>query len=535
LFGKPTLTIDVSASDNFTTKGARIQMRSDIFEHVVELPIIKKRRRSGKNVQLKVQLQMDWEEFYPLYWDLFVMLDFGQGPERVRITRPGGRVERRVLRSYLNYKVTDKDQKRILAPYINYGGGLSFMVREMEDVETTKATIKERLARMTYSVLKFFHATKKDVWLGFEKFASTAQDNGYAFFDYVASNKLHDDFYYVLSKDSADYPAVAAKHGKQVLQHGSFKYYLYLIMANVLVGSELRRHVYSLRVRSGFMYDTVTSKRGVFLQHGVTAFKKTDYFRNVANRGNFDLVITTSKSEEKIVHDYWNYPTDQIGLTGFSRWDLLEDKSAQEPMKRIFVMPTWRTWLEDLPSEEFKATEYYQQYSSLLTNQRMLDLLKQHNLKLVFFLHPKFKDYVDSFAADASEYVEIYGFGETKVNEEMMRSSMMISDYSSVTWDTFYMHKPVIFFQFDTQQYVETWGSYLNMDTELFGPKAENIDQVADAIEQMVASDFAVDVKYEPMYDEYFIAHDHNNSQRIFDAVNKMNARLDNTNAGKED
>ncbi|QBO36607.1 hypothetical protein EQG49_09030 [Periweissella cryptocerci] len=524
---KPTLTMHIRANDKFKFLGARIQLRSNLFEHVVELPVKQVTAVNAKFTKAKVGLTMDWNEFYPLYWDLFALVDFGNGPERIRIEKVGARVIRRVNRSYLHYKITDKDQKRILVPYLTYNDSLAFMVREMEPVETPQATFKERLARITFGLMKTFKMMKPNVWLGFEKFASTAQDNGYAFFDYVATNKLHDDFYYVLSADSADFAKVQSKHADKLLVHGSFKYYLYLLMAKTLVGSEIRRHVYSLRVRSGYMYDQVANKRAVFLQHGVTAFKKTTYFRNAANRGSFDLVITTSPAEEKIVHDYWNYPANKIGLTGFSRWDVLTDKSAEQPMKRIFVMPTWRTWLEDLPAEDFMQTDYYQHFASLLTNQRMMDLLKQHNLKLVFFLHPKFKDYVDSFAGEKSDYVEIYKFGDIQVNEEIMKSSLMITDYSSVAWDTFYMHKPVIFYQFDLERYLDSWGSYLNMDTELFGPRVQDVDQVVDAIAQIVTADFKLDTQYEPMYQKYFIAHDQQNSQRIFDAVNTMNDRMD--------
>lgn len=526
-FGKPTLTLHIRANDKFKFLGARIQLRSNLFDHVVELPVKQTTAVSAKFTKAKVGLTMDWNEFYPLYWDLFALVDFGNGPERVRIEKVGARVIRRVNRSYLQYKVADSAQKRILVPYLTYNDSLAFMVREMEPVETPQATLKERLARVTFGLMKAFKLTKPNVWLGFEKFATTAQDNGYAFFDYVTNNKMHDDFYYVLSADSADFAKVQQAHGDKLLVHGSFKYYLYLLMAKTLVGSEIRRHVYSLRVRSGYMYDQVANKRAVFLQHGVTAFKKTTYFRNAANRGSFDLVITTSPAEEKIVHDYWNYPANQIGLTGFARWDLLTDKSSEQPMKRIFIMPTWRTWLEDLPAEDFVQTDYYQSFANLLANDRMMAVLKRHNLKLVFFLHPKFKDYVAAFAGEKSEFVEIYQFGEIQVNEEIMKSSLMITDYSSVAWDTFYMHKPVIFYQFDLERYLDSWGSYLNMDTELFGPRVHDVDQVISAIEASVTNDFQLETKYEPMYQKYFIAHDQQNSHRIFDAVNTMNERLD--------
>ena len=41
---------------------------------------------------------------------------------------------------------------------------------------------------------------------------------------------------------------------------------------------------------------------------------------------------------------------------------------------------------------------------------------------------------------------------------------MLITDYSSVSWDIYYMEKPILFYQFDLEQYNETNGSYIDMD-----------------------------------------------------------------------
>lgn len=50
-----------------------------------------------------------------------------------------------------------------------------------------------------------------------------------------------------------------------------------------------------------------------------------------------------------------------------------------------------------------------------------------------------------------------------------MRCRMLITDYSSVCWDVLYQDKPSLFYQFDIDKYNEAHGSYIDMDTELFG------------------------------------------------------------------
>ena len=522
--GKTVLTINLAAKDVFKVAKVEIQLRSNLFTHSIKLPIIKEKMldTKGKAWQIKTSLIINWHEFYPLYWDLYALLDFGDGLERIKMDKVGERVKRRISRNYLKYSVSNKEQNKIVAPYITYNNELAFMVREMEAVEKKSAIINQNLAKTFFKLTNWIPSRKKDIWLGFEKFSMTAQDNGYAFFEYVNKNNLHNDFYYVLSKESPDYEKVRAVYSKKILRHGSFKYYLYLLKSKKLIGSEIRRHVYSLRIRSGFIYSTIEKKSAVFLQHGVTAFKKTNYFKNAPNRGAFDLVIATSKNEKNIIHDYWNYPENKIAVTGFSRWDLLVDKSHESKMKTIFVMPTWRTWLEDLPTEEFRLTEYFEKYEELLKNEKILDFLKRKNMKLVFFLHPKFKDYIDNFTSLDEKYYKIYKFGDTLVNEEIMKASLMITDYSSVAWDMFYMKKPVIFYQFDLLQYLESWGSYLDMDKQLFGPRVKDISEILKAMEESALNNFQLTRKQLILNEQFFIANDQKNSARIFNAINNL-------------
>ncbi|MBM7544774.1 CDP-glycerol glycerophosphotransferase (TagB/SpsB family) [Weissella beninensis] len=529
LTGKTQLTMNVSAKDHFEISKVVMQLRSDLFTHSVELLITKQKKLKGNGTawQVKALLMMDWQEFYSLYWDLYLLLDFGVGLERVKVDKVGQRVQRRITRNYLKYSLVNQANNQIVAPYITYGKELAFMIRDMEAVETKGAMLNQKLAEFYFRLTKRLPFNSKKIWLGFEKFSMTAQDNGYAFFDYVMQNNLYPDFYYVLSKASPDYHKVKEKYPKKLLVHGTFKYYLYLLRSEKLIGSEIRRHVYSLRIRSGYMYNIIKSKQAIFLQHGVTAFKKTDYFKNTPNRGGFDLVIATSDNERRIIHDYWNYPNDKIATTGFSRWDLLVDKSQQNTMKSIFVMPTWRTWLEDLPGEDFKLTEYFQRYESLLKNPQILAFLQKNNMKLVFFLHPKFKDYIDNFTTIDQKHYVIYKFGDVLVNEEIMKASLMITDYSSVAWDMFYMKKPVIFYQFDVSRYLETWGSYLDMDQELFGLRATNNVELLAAMEKNLVNNFKLTDHQLMLHRQYFIANDHANSARILAAINALNHSKD--------
>ncbi|WP_344672424.1 CDP-glycerol glycerophosphotransferase family protein [Tetragenococcus solitarius] len=114
-------------------------------------------------------------------------------------------------------------------------------------------------------------------------------------------------------------------------------------------------------------------------------------------------------------------------------------------------------------------------------------------------------------------------FQNIKVNEEIMEASLMISDYSSVTWDMFFMKKPVLFYQFDYEKYEQYEGSYIDMETQLFGERALNKQELVHLVDEYAQHDFQLKPYYEKLHSEYFKYTDHNNSKRIFDAIEDLN------------
>ena len=68
---------------------------------------------------------------------------------------------------------------------------------------------------------------------------------------------------------------------------------------------------------------------------------------------------------------------------------------------------------------------------------------------------------------------------------------MLITDYSSVSWDVYYLGKPVIFYQFDYELYMKAHGSYIDMEKELFGDRCLTEKELAEKIKEYVRNDFA--------------------------------------------
>ena len=152
----------------------------------------------------------------------------------------------------------------------------------------------------------------------------------------------------------------------------------------------------------------------------------------------------------------------------------------------------------------------------MLADKSLADCLSKNNVKLIFFIHPKFKDFLSQFSA-ASDNIEFVQFGSRPLNEIMMHCSMLVTDYSSVCWDVYYMGKPVVFYQFDYDMYMENHGSYLDMETELFGERYTELPDLIASLERNIENGFRESDKAKEMRPRYFEYIDNENSKRTYE------------------
>ena len=94
----------------------------------------------------------------------------------------------------------------------------------------------------------------------------------------------------------------------------------------------------------------------------------------------------------------------------------------------------------------------------------------------------------------------------------------MITDYSSVYFDMFYMKKPVIFYQFDEEEfrkyhYEEGWFDYHNNP---FAKSYSSYKDVLTELENIIHADYKVSETFLKAHRKEFVLFDDNNSERIY-------------------
>ena len=515
--------LEISSDDELNIEPQKFAMiqRTTIENREIDYPV-EISKKSAKEIILRGKIDKHGE-WVPFNWDLYIEFTSDNWSLRglLEVKKMLPLVALKVDQDQFKKKI-DLPDSHIMYPYMTVAGNLAFTYRPLEAYETPKVLRTERWA-VRYAKLMSPIYRRRNIWIGYEKNSFGEHDNGYHFFKYVYENNKHPEMYYVIRENSPENKNLDGMRDK-TLKFMSWKYFVYLYSARLLVSSDSKFHVYNMQRRDSALAKALMRKKNVFLQHGVNGMKKVPVFHQ--SQGWLDFIIAPSQFEkDHITVPLWGYEANDVAVTGYARWDSYEDKTGSIPFKQIFVMPTWRNWMEGMSREKFVTTPFYHEYQNFLNSPELKEMLKESNTRIAFFLHPYFKDYVDLFDIDES-VIDKYGYLEVDMGEEIQKSSLMISDYSSVLWDMYYLKKPTIFFQFDREAYLQDEGAYLDYDNDAFGDMTFTADETITAIKKYIHNDFVEDDEIERLRPKYFNYVDKNNAKRIYQAISANEERL---------
>ena len=375
--------------------------------------------------------------------------------------------------------------------------------------------------RLYYHLLKPFK--KKHLWIVSDRIMK-ADDNGEALFRYLRKTPPSNTrVVFAVSKNSPDYERMK-KTGPCV---GAMSYHHKLL--HLLCDVNISSHADAVTVNpySGYcdaLRDLLSHQHFVFLQHGVTK----DDISGWLNRYNKDIsgfVTAAVREHESIVNGNYGYPASRIWLTGFPRYDRLYHREENV----VTVMPTWRRYLMGVVDGKtgrwtmentFRDSSYYQFYDQLLNSPRLLSALKERNCRLQFFPHPNLQSVLDWFHNDprvtflpaAASYREVYA-----------QSRLVITDYSSAVFDFAYLRKPVLYCQFDKEDFfsgAHTYEKgYFDYERDGFGEVTYDLETLTDLILQYADSGFSLKDVYRERIDTFFAFHDQDSCRRVTEKI----------------
>src|SRR5699024_3006116 len=96
---------------------------------------------------------------------------------------------------------------------------------------------------------------------------------------------------------------------------------------------------------------------------------------------------------------------------------------------------------------------------------------------------------------------------------------IMLTDYSSVGFDFSFLHKPVLYYQFDRSRFIGKRPSHLDLDNELPGEIAFDYDVLLDKLEDYAKSNFQMKEDYKQRSNKFIQYRDQNSAQRIYEHI----------------
>ncbi|WP_332568454.1 CDP-glycerol:glycerophosphate glycerophosphotransferase [Comamonas sp.] len=373
----------------------------------------------------------------------------------------------------------------------------------------------------------------KNAWIFMDR-DTMADDNAEHLYRYVRNNHPEINAFFVLRKASPHWKRLA-KEGFNMLDFDSEEHRLATVNAKLIISSHADGYVMNpLPIKD---YGDIIDFKHVFLQHGVTK----DNLSKWLNSKPIDFFVTATHDEyESIVSDFnqYKFSGKEVVLTGFPRHDsLLKLNEIRPECKRrnIVIMPTWRNNLmgEQLGTpnqrainKDFFDSLYAVSWKSLLHSEKLKNISERLNANIIFYPHANIDLYIEGF--DVPKYIEVKrGSDAESMQGTFVETDVLITDYSSVAFEVAYLKKPVIYYQFDRDEFfsgAHTYQKgYFDYDLNGFGPVCLELEEVVSNLEKyLLQPDCEIWKNYQRIADETFAFRDGKCCERTYEAIKRL-------------
>jgi CDP-glycerol glycerophosphotransferase (TagB/SpsB family) len=358
-----------------------------------------------------------------------------------------------------------------------------------------------------------------------------ARDNGEALFKFLRSEHPEINAWFVLEKDSPHWARLVEEGYKdRLVAHGGIEWRVLMLHCRHLLSSHSDPAVTSPQaIREIRLLDY----RFTFLQHGVIMFDLSNWM----NAKRLDTLVTSTPGEfHSIAGDESQYmlTTREVSLTGLPRWDRLLEMARHQANVRdlLLVAPTWRKWLLPpiVPGSQKRpldlsvlTSDFFRHWQRFLSDPRLEKLAQEHGLGVGILPHPNLQPVLEHL--DLPDHVVRLTYADNDIQELISRARLMVTDYSSISFDAAYVGRPVIYYQFDTEQMLEgshvgTRG-YFDYERDGFGPVATTLDDILHEVQRAIEAGPDPMPQYAARSERTFPTRDGGCCERVIEAVRR--------------
>lgn len=219
---------------------------------------------------------------------------------------------------------------------------------------------------------------------------------------------------------------------------------------------------------------------------------RSDYFLSSSDYLTDKLCSAFKIDRSKVVP--FGLPRNDALLMHTSRCDIRKELNIPEDKKIILYAPTYRD--TNYACGKFRAT-------NPLDNEKFYSYLSE---KYVFLFRGH---YFSEKVGEEQNFIDVSSIGD--INELLLVTDILITDYSSIMFDYSILKKPIYFYHPDFTEYAnETRGMYFDLREECSKIQCDSIDKLLYLINNEVRDD-----NYLVWNEKFMSYNDINTSERI--------------------
>ena len=198
---------------------------------------------------------------------------------------------------------------------------------------------------------------------------------------------------------------------------------------------------------------------------------------------NTDYLIVSSKNIEDYYSEAFQISKDKIKPLGLPRADYYFENHDVNELKFRFCNRYDIDYDKKiiLYAPTFRDEEKYNNVFNYLDLDEFNDAFGDEYV-LALRLHPKIKDFYSGDISSEGRYVDCSDYKSEQ--ELLLISDILITDYSSIMIEFAMLNKPIVFFTYDFDSYLNNErGFYFDFKSNVPGPVVCNSKQLIDVIE----------------------------------------------------